>query len=118
MKRGCYMATAFLCVFELVRGSFDVLAGLARALDNAGDVIDPVLRKVVAVVPGGITVDAIGVLQGDGVDGEFAAKWSGVIDVGRNDIEPVDESGNRLLASYGRTFTYDQYGNMPVTSNS
>ena len=35
-----------------MRGGFDVGAGLAGALDDAGNVIDPVLRKVVAVVPG------------------------------------------------------------------
>ena len=50
------------------------LAEARVALDDGGDEVDPVLRKVVAVSQGGITVDAIGALQGDGVDGEFAAK--------------------------------------------
>ena len=53
----------FSCVFELVRGGFDVLAGVAGALDDGGDEVDPVLREVVAVVPGGIAINAAGVLH-------------------------------------------------------
>jgi site-specific recombinase XerD len=42
------MATAFLCASGLVRGGFDVCAGFSRALDDAGNEVDPVLREVVA----------------------------------------------------------------------
>ena len=81
----------FLCVFELMRGGFDVLADLAGALDDAGNEIDPVLREVLAAGPFGIGVNAVGVLQGDRVDGQLAMKGSGVVGIGRDDIEPVDE---------------------------
>jgi hypothetical protein len=37
LKCGCHIATAFLCALELVRGSFDVLADLTRAVDDAGN---------------------------------------------------------------------------------
>ena len=40
-----------LCVFELMRGGFDVLADLAGALDDAGNESDPVLREVVTTRP-------------------------------------------------------------------
>ena len=80
-----------LCVFELMRGGFDVLADLAGALDDAGNEIDPVLREVLAAGPFGIGVNAVGVLQGDRVDGQLAMKGSGVVGIGRDDIELVDE---------------------------
>jgi hypothetical protein len=54
----------FSCVFELVRGGFDVCAGFSGALDNAGDEVDPVLREVVTVAPLGVAIDAVGVRQG------------------------------------------------------
>jgi hypothetical protein len=80
-------------VFELVLGGFDVLTDLAGALDDAGNEIDPVLREVVAARPLGIGIDAVGVLQGDRVDAQLAMKGSDVVGIGRDDIEPVDETG-------------------------
>jgi hypothetical protein len=64
----------FLCLFERVRGGFDVFAGLAGALDDRGDKVDPVLREIITVVPGSVGIDAVGVLQRDRVDGELVAE--------------------------------------------
>jgi hypothetical protein len=69
-------------VFELMRGGFDVLADLAGALDDAGNEIDPVLREVLAAGPFGIGANAVGVLQGDRVDGQLAMKGGGVVGIG------------------------------------
>jgi hypothetical protein len=57
------MATAFLCVFELMRGGFDMLADLAGAVNDLGDEVDPVLREMVAVAPFRVAIDAVGVRQ-------------------------------------------------------
>jgi len=46
--RSCYIATALVCAFELVRGGFDMLTNLARALDDGDEEVDPVLREVLA----------------------------------------------------------------------
>ena len=80
-------------MFELVRGGFDVFADLTRAFDNSGDEVDPVLREVVAVAPFGVAIDAVGMLQGDRVDGELLAKRGGVLGIRWDHIEPVDEAG-------------------------
>jgi len=69
------------------------LAEARVALDDGGDEVDPVLRKVVAVSQGGITVDAIGALQGDGVDGEFAAKGK----FGTAHLNTISQDYSRLM---------------------
>ena len=76
-KRDCYLATAFFMRFELVRGGFDVLTSLAGALDDGCDEVDPVLREVVAVIPGGVAVDVVGVLQDKRMDDGAAARELG-----------------------------------------
>jgi hypothetical protein len=51
-----------------------MFAGVAGTLDDRGDEVDPVLRKVVAVVPSGIRIDALAVSQGNGIGGELLAR--------------------------------------------
>jgi hypothetical protein len=70
-----------------------VFAGLAGALDDAGDEVYPVLREVVAVAPLGVGVHAIGVLHCDRIDRKFVEGRTRRIGIRRNDIEPVDEAG-------------------------
>ncbi len=77
-----------------MRGGFDVLADLAGALDDAGNEIDPVLREVLAAGPFGIGVNAVGVLQGDRVDGQLAMKGN------LRDGEIWYEERNRLPALF------------------
>ena len=43
-----------------------MLTSLAGALDDGCDEVDPVLREVVAVVPFGVAINAIGVLEHHG----------------------------------------------------
>ncbi len=86
----------FLCVMELVGCGFDMLAELAGAVDDSGDEVDPALGEVVAARPLGVGVDAIGVPQGDRVDGELLMKRRGVVGARGNDIEPVDEAGSNF----------------------
>ena len=101
-----------------MRGGFDVLTNLAGTLDVAGNEIDPVLREVLAAGPFGIGVNAVGVLQGDRVDGQLAMKGSGVVGIGRDDIEPVDE-GRISVPKFLRTFlrTFVSHLRMPLSSN-
>jgi hypothetical protein len=77
----------------LVRSSFEVLPDLAGALDDAGNEVDPVLREVVAIAPLGVSIDTIGMLQGDRMDGELTRPSAAIAGIGRQDIEPADEAG-------------------------
>jgi hypothetical protein len=67
-----------------MRGGFDVLAGCARAFDNAGNEVDPVLREVVAVASFGVAIDAVGVPRRDRVERQLVAKGKGVGDAWRD----------------------------------
>lgn len=70
-----------------------MLADLAGAINDAGDEVDPILREVVALVPLGVGVNAVSVLHGNGVDGQLVEGRTTGIGVGRDDIEPVDQTG-------------------------
>jgi hypothetical protein len=76
-----------------MRGGFDVCAGFSRALDNAGNEVDPVLGEIVAVVPFRVAIDAVGVLQPDRVNGQLVAERGAVVGAWRDHIKPVDEAG-------------------------
>jgi hypothetical protein len=67
-----------------MRGGFDVLAGCARALDNAGNEVDPVPGKVAALAPLRVTIDSVGVPRRDRVERELIAKGKGVGDAWRD----------------------------------
>src|SRR5579875_451418 len=82
----------FLCVFELMRGGFDVFADLTGALDDAGNEVDPVLREVVAVAPFGVAINAVRMLQHDGcITLPLAAFY-------------IPARAWRLIRSFGRVF--------------
>ena len=51
-------------------------ASLAGAVDDGGNEVDPVLWEVVAVVPGGIAGDAVGVLLPFGTQYGFSSGWN------------------------------------------
>ena len=69
-------------------------AGLASARDSGFDEGPPLAGGVIRrAAPVGIGIDAVGVLQGDGVDDDLAVH---IVGAGRDDIEPVDEAGIEL----------------------
>ena len=70
-----------------------MLADLARAFDDAGNEVDPILGEVVALAPFGVAIDAVSVLQGDRIDAQLVERRTAGIGVGWNDIEPVDQAG-------------------------
>ncbi len=86
-----------------MQGGFGEGAGLLAARDGVEDKGGEVFRDVVVGgSPGGMGVDAVGVFQGDGVDGQLV---EGRVGVGGHDIEPVDlagiDFGIELLAQVG-----------------
>jgi len=77
-----------------VRRGLGEFAVLAPALDSGFDEGPPIAGGVIGrAAPVGIGIDAVGVLQGDGVDDELAEH---IVGAGRDDIEPVDEAGIEL----------------------